>query len=85
MLVTDVARPVNPDFEQLVEQTYDAEVEPVNFLEVERTVKHINNKVQNATGGQITDTIDRDDLFKVEFIFPNMYESSFFTEIKNKT
>lgn len=65
MLVTDRARPVKNEFETSIEQTYDAIVEPVNFLDVDRTVKTINDQVSKATEGQITDTVERDDLFKV--------------------
>ena len=65
MLVTDRARPVKNEFEIATEQTYDAIVEPVNFLDVERTVKIINDQVSKATEGQITDTVEKDDLFKV--------------------
>jgi serine protease inhibitor len=65
MLVTDRARPIRTEFENAIEQTYEAEVEPVNFLDVDRTVKIINDKVSRATEGQITDTVERDDLFKV--------------------
>lgn len=67
MLVTDRARPVKNEFEIATEQTYDAIVEPVNFLDVDRTVKTINDQVSKATEGQITDTVERDDLFKVIF------------------
>jgi serine protease inhibitor len=66
MLVTDIARPVKTEFEDMIEKIYDADVEPVNFLDVDRTVKLINDKVSAATGGQIAETVDRDDLFKVK-------------------
>lgn len=65
MLVTDRARPVKREYEDLVEKTYDAFVEPVDFLEVDKTLRLVNGLVSNLTRGQITDTIMKDDLFKV--------------------
>lgn len=71
MLVTDLARPVKRDYESIVEKVYDADVFPVIFADVDNTLRSINGQVSNLTAGQITDTISRDDLFKVwmdEFI-----------------
>jgi serine protease inhibitor len=65
MLVTDRARPVKLDYESLVEKVYDADVFPVNFLEVEKTLNIINSQVNRLTEGQIPDTVTREDLFKV--------------------
>lgn len=65
MLVTDRNRPVKNSYETTVEKVYDAEVLPVNFLEVEKTLNTINGEVSNLTLGQITDTVTKEDLFKV--------------------
>lgn len=67
MLVTDLNRPIKNNYEERVEKVYEAEVVPVNFLEVDNTLNTINNQVSNLTNGQITDTVSRDDLFKVSF------------------
>lgn len=65
MLVTDKARPVKTDYENIVEKVYDADVVPVNFLDVESTLRTINGLVSNLTKGQISETVKREDLFKV--------------------
>lgn len=65
MLVTDRMRPIKPEFEDRIEKTYEAIVEPVDFRDTDRTLKYINDAVSKATEGQITDTVERDDLFKV--------------------
>lgn len=67
MLVTDRARPVNPDYETRVEKAYEADVMPVNFLDVDNTLRSINSAVSNYTEGQITETVKREDLFKVKW------------------
>jgi serine protease inhibitor len=65
MLVTDQARPIKNDYEVAVERTYEADVQRVNFLDVDKTLKIINDEVSRKTEGEITDTVMREDLFKV--------------------
>lgn len=66
MIVTDKARPVNPEYETRVEKAYEADVYPVNFLDMDNTLRSINSAVSNYTEGQITETVKREDLFKVK-------------------
>lgn len=64
-MVTDRARPVNPEFETRIEKIYEADVMPVFFSDVDNTLNSINRAVSNYTQGQITETVKREDLFKV--------------------
>lgn len=67
MLITDIARPVKMEYENRIEQIYEGDVYPVNFIEVEKTLNVINRRVSNLTLGQIQETVKREDLFKVSF------------------
>lgn len=68
MLVTDLNRPIENAYETTLDKVYDADVVPVNFLEVERTLQTINGMVSNLTGGQIRETVEKDDLLKVRSV-----------------
>jgi serine protease inhibitor len=65
MLVVDVNRPVSRDYEATIEKVYDADVFPVDFRDVVTTERVINGNVSAQTQGLITDTVTREDLFKV--------------------
>lgn len=66
MLVTDLNRPIENSYETTLDKVYDADVVPVNFLNVDRTLSTINGMVSNLTDGQIKDTVEKDDLLKVK-------------------
>ena len=68
MLVVDENRPLNIEFEEKIEKVYDVHIEPVNFIKTDETLHHINNKISNLTEGQITDTVMKDDLFRVSLL-----------------
>ena len=65
MMVTDQARPVLRDYEEIIEKVYDGQVEQVDFRQVDATQRKINDEVSKLTEGQITDVVSRDDLLKV--------------------
>jgi serine protease inhibitor len=64
-MVTDKKRPVRLEYENRVEKDYEAEVLPVNFVDVAGTLSAVNNYVSKQTNGLIKDTVSQDDLFKV--------------------
>lgn len=66
-LIGDENRPVNLDYENIVEKIYDADYIPVKFNDVENTLKTINREVASKTNGQIREALTRDELFKVTF------------------
>lgn len=74
-MVTDLARPVKPDFENTIEKVYDATVEPVNFADVDNTVNHINRLVSENTNGEIKDAVKREDLFRVRIKSKHLIEN----------
>lgn len=64
-LIGDENRPVDREYEDIVEKIYDADYIPVKFNDVENTLKTINSEVARKTNGQIREALTRDELFKV--------------------
>lgn len=68
-MIGDKNRPIGREYEDNVEKIYDVDYIPVNFQDVERTLRDVNSKVSQSTNGQITDAISRDDVLKVLTFF----------------
>jgi serine protease inhibitor len=68
-LIGDENRPVQPDYENIVEKIYDADYIPVKFNDVENTLRQINGEVARKTNGQIREALTRDELFRVSFFY----------------
>lgn len=62
VLFCDLNRPIDIDFEQILEQTYDADYYPVNFIDTVGTANTINSYVRANTNGKIDRIIETDDL-----------------------
>jgi serine protease inhibitor len=58
-------RPLKPEFENKIENIYDALIESVDFSNTRETVRKINNFVSQKTQGQITDVVTPDEILKV--------------------
>lgn len=68
-LIGDSHRPVDREYEDVVEKIYDADYIPVKFNDVDNTLRTINSEVSRKTNGQIREALTRDELFKVLFFF----------------
>jgi len=64
-LISDKNRPINREYEDILEQVYDIELEPVDFRRTDDTLRTINDKVNQKTRGQIPELLTRDDLLGV--------------------
>lgn len=64
-LIGDVNRPIGREYEDIVEKIYDADYIPVNFKNIEGTLREVNDVVSKNTNGQIREAVTREDLLKV--------------------
>lgn len=64
-MIGDQNRPVEREYEDIVEKIYDADYIPVQFNDVEKTLRQINSEVSKKTNGQIKEALTRDELFRV--------------------
>lgn len=65
MLVSDRNHPVKNSYAQKIEQIYNGDIETVDFFNIEKTLKLINDRISNLADGELSDTLMRDDLFRV--------------------
>lgn len=70
-LIGDVNRPIGREYEDIVEKIYDADYIPVNFKNIEGTLREVNDVVSRNTNGQIREAVTREDLLKVNSFMPN--------------
>ena len=66
-LIGDVNRPIGREYEDVVEQIYNADYIPVNFKNIEGTLRDVNEVVSKNTNGQIREAVTREDLLKVSW------------------
>lgn len=62
VLFCDINRPIDNEFQEKIEHTYDADYYPVNFIDTAGTVKKINSYVRQKTKGKIDRIIESNDL-----------------------
>lgn len=62
VLFCDINRPVDIDFQEKLEHTYEADYFPVNFIERFDAVNKINNYVREKVKGKIDRIIEPNDL-----------------------
>lgn len=62
VLFCDIHRPIDIDFQDKLEHTYEADYFPVNFIERFDAVRIINNYVSAKVRGKINRIIEPDDL-----------------------
>lgn len=67
-LIGDVNRPIGREYEDIVEKIYDADYIPVNFKNIEGTLREVNDVVSRNTNGQIREAVTREDLLKAQLI-----------------
>jgi serine protease inhibitor len=67
-LIGDVNRPIGRDYEDVVEKIYNADYIPVNFKNIEGTLREVNDVVSKNTNGQIREAVTREDLLKAQLI-----------------
>ncbi|XP_070491968.1 serine protease inhibitor 77Ba-like [Chironomus tepperi] len=67
-LIGDVNRPIGREYEDIVEKIYDADYIPVNFKNIDGTLKEVNDLVSKNTNGQIREAVTREDLLKAQLI-----------------
>ncbi|XP_073823749.1 serine protease inhibitor 77Ba-like [Musca autumnalis] len=60
-LFTDINKPVNRDYENLVTRTYESALIPVNFSDVNRTFTQINDDINRATRGLLPHSVQPQD------------------------
>lgn len=68
ILFSDINRPIDPYFENVIEHTYAADYFAVNFQEPSETVKMINDYVRKKVKGKITDVIDASVLNQAQMV-----------------
>ncbi|XP_055855888.1 serine protease inhibitor 77Ba-like [Episyrphus balteatus] len=71
----DMNRPFKRDFEDVIEQQYQANVKPIDFFEQQRAQAEIADYIEKATRGLIKPNIDLEDLQDAQMI---MISSIFF-------
>lgn len=64
-MIGDKNRPIGLEYENVVEQVFDAEYIPVDFTDVQNTLREVNKQVNNKTNGQIREAITVEELYKV--------------------
>jgi serine protease inhibitor len=64
-MIGDSNRPIGREYEDNVEKIYDVDYIPVNFQDVDNTLRTVNNMISRSTNGQISEAITRDDILKV--------------------
>lgn len=62
VLFGDINRPIDFDFQQILETTYAADYYPVNFIHQLETVNTMNNYVNHKTRGKIGRIVEASDL-----------------------
>lgn len=62
VLFCDINRPIDIDFQDKLENTYEADYFPVNFLDKYNTVNQINSYAREKVKGKIDKIIDAGDL-----------------------
>lgn len=67
-LFTDINRPIDIDFQYKLEQTYEADYFPVNFIDTSGAQQKINEYVKQKTGGKISDIVDASQLTAAQII-----------------
>ncbi|KAG5683361.1 hypothetical protein PVAND_012647 [Polypedilum vanderplanki] len=60
-MIGDQNRPITREYEDNLEKIYDVEYIPVNFKNVDRTLREVNGRVSQSTSWLITDVISRED------------------------
>lgn len=68
VLFCDLNRPIDIDFEQKLEHTYDADYYPISFIETVETLTKINHYVKEKTNGKINQIINANDLMDAHMI-----------------
>lgn len=58
----DINQPLDIDFQDKLEHTYEADYFPVNFIKRTETVDKINNYVREKVKGKIARVVDVNDL-----------------------
>lgn len=61
-LFTDINKPVQRDFENIIEQEYNSALTSVDFEDVNGTLAKINGDISRATNGLLPYTIQPQDL-----------------------
>lgn len=64
-MIGDQNRPIGREYEDVVEKVFDVDYIPVNFVDVEKTLRDVNSEVAKKTNGQINQALTRDELYKV--------------------
>jgi hypothetical protein len=65
-MIGDQNRPIGLEYEAIVEKVFDVDYIPVNFRDVEKTLKDVNELVSSKTNGQIRQALTPDELYKVK-------------------
>lgn len=68
VLFCDINRPIDIDFQEMLEQIYEADYFPLNFIEQNNAVEKINNYVRENTKGQIDRIIETSDLNAAQMV-----------------
>lgn len=67
-MIGDRNRPIGREYEDVVEKIFDVDYIPVNFADVEKTLREVNAQVSSKTNGQIQNALTRDELYRVSQI-----------------
>lgn len=68
VLFCDINRPVDIDFQDKLENTYEADYFPVNFVEQHEAVNRINKYVSEKVKGKIDRIVEPGDLYDANMI-----------------
>lgn len=68
ILFSDVNRPIDIDFENVIEHTYEADYFAVNFQRPSETIRTINDYVSRKVKGKINDVIDTSVLNEAQMV-----------------
>ncbi|XP_005175873.1 serine protease inhibitor 77Ba [Musca domestica] len=67
-IFTDIHKPVQRDFEDIIEREYQSVLTPVNFADVNNTFVRINDEIDKTTKGLLPHTILPQDLIDVQLL-----------------